>query len=184
MNMENWMEKAHRNAGWLVALGILQILLGGVAVASPLAGGLVVTMVLGISLIVAGIARLFTAFAADSFGAGTLAFVWGLLVATTGFFVFTNPGVGLATLTLVISIMLFISGLSECAVAFHAKPESGWGWILTGGIVSVILAIMVWRRFPFSSIWLVGTLVGINLLVTGFETVMVGTAVRRRTVTA
>ncbi|MEZ4600379.1 MAG: HdeD family acid-resistance protein [Syntrophotaleaceae bacterium] len=183
MNMENWMEKAHRNAGWLVALGILQILLGVVAVGSPLAGGLVVTMVLGVSLIISGIARLFAAFAADSFGAGTLAFVWGLLVASTGFYIFTNPGLGLATLTLAISLMLFVSGLAESVVAFHVKPQSGWGWILFGGLVSVILAIMVWLRFPISGIWLVGTLVGIHLLVTGIETVMIGSAVRRRTAT-
>ena len=181
MTIENWLKKAHKNAGWLVALGILQIVLGFVVLAAPLAGGLAVTIVLGLSLVIGGVARLFAAFAADSFGSGALAFVWGLLVAASGFYIFTNPGLGLASLTLVLSMMFFVSGLTECVVAFHVKPQSGWGWMLAGGIVSVLLAVMVWRQFPLSGIWLVGTLVGVNLLMTGFSGLMLGGAARKAT---
>ncbi len=183
MNITAWMKKAHKNAGWLVALGVLQIVIGVVVLAAPLAGGLTVTLVIGMAMIFGGIARLVAAFAADSFGIGALAFVWGLIVAATGFYIFTNPGVGLVTLTLVLSMMFFVSGITECVAAFQVKPERGWGWMLTGGLVSVLLAFMIWRQFPFSGIWLVGTLLGVNLLMSGMTTVMIGSAARELTET-
>jgi len=184
MSITAWMKKAHKNAGWLVALGVLQVVIGVVVLAAPLAGGLTVTLVIGMAMIFGGIARLVAAFAADSFGIGALAFVWGLIVAATGFYIFTNPGVGLVTLTLVLSMMFFVSGITECVAAFQVKPERGWGWMLTGGIVTVLLAFMIWRQFPFSGIWLVGTLLGVNLLMSGMTTVMIGSAARKLTETA
>ena len=176
-----WLKKAHKKAGWLVAIGILEIVLGVVVLGSPLAGGLAVAIILGISLMIGGVARLFAAFATDSFGSGALAFLWGLIVATAGFYIFTRPGIALGGLTLVLSIMFFVSGLTQCVVAFHVKPTSGWGWMLTGGIVTVLLAIMVWRQFPMSGVWLVGTLVAVHLIMNGVTTMMIGGAARKVT---
>jgi len=181
MSGRAWLKQAHKNAGWLVALGIAQVVIGMIILSAPLVGGLAVTLVIGVAMIFGGIARLFAAFAADSFGIGALAFMWGLLMAVAGFYIFTNPGVGLVTLTLVLSMMFFFNGLSECVAGFQLRPESGWGWMLTGGIVSVLLAFMVWRQFPFSGIWLVGTLLGVNLLMSGMTTTMVGSAARKAT---
>ena len=181
--MQDWLKKAHKNAGWLIVLGVLEIILGIVVLSAPLAGGLAVTTVIGFAMLVGGIARLFAAFFADSFGTGALAFLWGLLVAATGFYIFTNPGLGLATLTIVLSMMFFVSGLSECIVAFQVKPADGWGWTLTGGIISVLLAIMIWRQFPLSGLWLVGTLVGFHLIFAGMSTLTIGSAARKATST-
>lgn len=184
MSAPHWTTRTRENAGWLMVLGGLQAVLGLVVLSAPLAGGLAVTMLIGACLVIGGIARLVTAFAADSFGAGALAFVWGLLVATAGFYLFTNPGLGLVTLTIVISMMFFVTGITECVVAFHMRPSSGWGWMLAGGVMAVVLALLVWRQLPFSGIWLVGTLVGIQLLWTGLSTVMLGSAVRKTTAPA
>jgi len=91
MSISTWMKQAHKNAGWLVALGIAQIVLGVVILGAPLAGGLTVTLVIGVAMIFGGVARLFAAFAADSFGIGALAFVWGLIVAATGLASTSSP---------------------------------------------------------------------------------------------
>lgn len=179
--MGHWLQKAHHYAGWIVALGVVQIVLGVVALGAPLAGGVAVVVVIGVGMVFGGVARLAAAFFADSFGSGALAFLWGLLVASSGFFMLTNPGVGLATLTLVLSMLFFVSGLSECVVAFQLRPASGWGMTLVGGAVSVLLALMIWRQFPLSGIWLVGTMVGVNLLFNGMSTMAVGSAARRLT---
>jgi len=177
----SFMTETHKNAGWLVALGVIEIILGVVVIFSPLAGGLAATMVLGAGLLIGGIARLIAAFGAGSFGAGALAFLWGLMVAVSGFYIMMNPGLGLASLTLVLAIMFFASGLTQVVTAFKMKPVSGWGWMLFGGIVTVLLAFMVWREFPFSGVWLVGTLVGIHLMMAGMSTVTVGSAARKLT---
>ncbi len=184
MSIGEWMKKAHKKAGWLVALGVLQIVLGVLVLVTPLAGGLAVTMMIGFAMVLGGVARLIASFAADSFGSGALAFLWGLLLATGGFYMFTNPGLGLAGLTLMLSMMFFVSGLTESVVAFQVKPDDGWGWMLTGGIVSVILAIMVWRQFPVSGVWLIGTVVAVHLLMSGFTTLMIGTGARKVTARA
>jgi uncharacterized membrane protein HdeD (DUF308 family) len=184
MTVADWMKKAHKNAGWLVALGVVKIVLGVLLLCSPFIAGLAAATFLGFALIIAGIIRLVAAFGADSFGAGVLVFLWGLVVAITGGYVLMNPGVALLSMTLVLAAMFLVSGLVEVYTSFKMKPEKGWGWALTGGIVSVILAIMVWRQFPVSAVWLPGTLVGIQLLFAGMTTMTVGSAARRMTATS
>jgi len=172
-----WLETAKKNAGWLVVFGIVEIVAGILAIAGPLMAGLAVTVMVGIALLLGGGARLVGAFMADSFGAGALIFGWGLLVATTGFYFVIRPGIGLATLTLVVAMVLFMDGVTRVILAFHLKPIKGWGWALAGGIVSILFACMVGWEFPASSLWVIGTLVGFSLLFNGFTTItLAGTA--------
>jgi len=179
--MSTWMAEARKNAGWMMVLGVIEIVIGVFVIFSPLAGGLAVVTLLGFGLMVGGFARLLAAFGAGSFGAGALAFLWGLLMAVSGFYLLMTPGLGLATLTLVLAAMFFANGLIQVVMAFKMKPASGWGWMLTGGIVTVLLAFMIWRQFPFSGLWLVGTLVGIHLMAAGMTTVTVASGARRLT---
>jgi hypothetical protein len=70
--------------------------------------------------------------------------------------------------------------IGKKASDMEARAESGVAvTMVIGGVVSVILALMIWRQFPLSGIWLVGTMVGISLFVNGLSTVAVGTAARR-----
>jgi uncharacterized membrane protein HdeD (DUF308 family) len=181
MSANRWLEQAHKNAGWLVALGIAEMVLGVFVLFVPLAGGRAVMILIGLAIMIGGIIRLIVSFAGDSFGSGALSFLWGLVIAVAGFFILTHPDVGLATLTLVLSIMFFLSGLLACIVAFEMKGGHGWGWMLAGGILLIILAIMIWRQFPLSGAWLVGILVGIGLLSNGLTTLMVGILARKVT---
>lgn len=176
-----WVERARSNAGWLIALGVLEIIVGILAMASPAVGGLTVATLIGVMFLIGGVARLFGSFLADSFGSGALTFLWGLIVAVTGFYMIANPGVTLGTLTIVLSVVFFFIGLTQIVVAFHMKPITGWGWMLTAGIVGMLLAIMIWRQFPLSGFWAVGILVGVSLFVNGVTTVTIGSAARKMT---
>ena len=172
-----WLETAKKNAGWLIVFGVVEIVAGLLAIAGPFVAGLAVTVMVGIALLLGGGARLVGAFMADSFGAGALIFGWGLLVAATGFYFVIRPGIGLGTLTLVVAIVLFVDGVTRVILAFNLKPIKGWGWMLAGGIVSILFACMVGWEFPASSLWVVGTLVGFSLLMNGFTTItLAGTA--------
>jgi uncharacterized membrane protein HdeD (DUF308 family) len=175
--VQAWLETAKKNAGWLIVFGIVEIVAGMVAAAGPFLAGLAVTVTVGIAFLLGGGARLVGAFMADSFGAGALTFLWGLIVAATGFYFVISPGAGLASLTLTVAIVLFMDGIMRVILAFTIKPTKGWGWMLTGGIVSVLFACMVGWEFPASSLWVVGTLVGVSLLFNGFTTItLAGTA--------
>lgn len=174
---QTWLEKAGKSAGWLVVFGVLEVVAGFLAIASPFVAGLAVALLVGVAFLMGGTARLVVAFMADSFGTGALTFLWGLIVAATGFYFVTRPGVGLATLTLVLAIVLFVDGVTRVIMAFQMKPVKGWGWMLAGGIVSVLLAWMVGREFPVSGLWVVGTMAGVSLLFSGMTTItLAGTA--------
>ncbi len=176
-----WLEQARSNAGWLIVLGVLEIIVGILAMASPAVGGVTVAVLIGIMFLIGGIIRLLGSFLADSFGAGALSFLWGLIVAVTGYYMIVYPGVTLVTLTVVLSVVFFFGGLTQIVIAFHMKPITGWGWMLLAGIIGVVLAIMIWRQFPLSGFWTVGILVGASLLVNGAVTIAVGSAARKVT---
>jgi uncharacterized membrane protein HdeD (DUF308 family) len=61
---------------------------------------------------------------------------------------------------------------------FATRHVQGSGWLLVNAVVSFLLAVMIWRQWPSISVWAIGTLVGLNLLVDGFSRLMFGTAAR------
>jgi uncharacterized membrane protein HdeD (DUF308 family) len=175
--VQAWLDTAKKNAGWLIVFGVVEVVGGILAIAGPFMAGLAVTVMVGIALLLGGGARLVGAFMADSFGAGALTFLWGLIVTTTGFYFAIRPGIGLATLTLVVAMVLFADGVTRVLLSFKLKPVKGWGWMLAGGIVSILFASMVGWEFPASSLWVIGTVVGFSLLSNGFTTItLAGTA--------
>ena len=162
----------------LIILGVLTVILGVLAMMAPLMTGVTVALLLGFLLIAAGIVRTIFAFKAKSWGKGILAFGLGLLTLLVGLYMVVRPGMALATLTLVLAAYFFIDGIFEIFEAFDLKPLKGWGWMLFGGIVSIILGFMIWRGWPESSLFIVGILVGIKLIFAGWSMIGIGAAGR------
>jgi len=100
------------------------------------------------------------------------------LTLLVGLYMVVRPGLALATLTLVLAIYFFVDGIFEIIEAFDLKPLNGWGWMLFGGIVSILLGIMIWRGWPEKSMLFVGILVGIKLIFAGWAMVGIGAAGR------
>jgi len=92
-----------------------------------------------------------------------------------------QPGVALGALTLLLAGFFFAQGVIEIFNAFGSRPQAGWGWLLASGVVSVLLAVMIWRQFPLSGAWAIGTLVGVRLLMSGISILAIGSAVKRAT---
>lgn len=157
--------KTHSGVG--IAVGILVAIAGILALLAPLAAGLSIAIAVGILLMVSGIFRMFFAFKMGSFGPGLLVFVVGLLSALAGLYMVARPGMALATITLVLAAYFIVSGVFEIIWAFRLRPIQGWGWTLFSGIVALALGIMIWRQFPVSGVWAVGTLVGIHMIFGG-----------------
>ncbi len=173
-----WAQRAAKNATWLTVLGGVTVIAGFMAIASPLGAGLGVTIFIGIAMVIGGIARTIGAFSAGSFGQGALAFIGGMLALAAGVVLTARPGVGLEVLTLMLGAYLVVDGISSGILAFHVRPEKGWGWMLFNAVLSVILGYMLLSQWPWSGLWAVGTLVGINLLFSGFSLVAIGSAAR------
>jgi len=167
-----------RNAGLGMALGIGIAIAGVLAVVSPLVAGLSVTIAVGVLLIVSGVSRLFLAFKMGSFGRGLLMFALGALTLVAGGYLVARPGMGLATLTLVLAAYLFVDGVFEIIYAFRLRPIKGWGWTLFSGIAALVLGIMIWRQFPVSGMWAVGTIAGIHMIFAGSSMASLSRAAR------
>ena len=155
------------NASFAVTAGIILVIMGVLAVASPLAAGLSITAIVGILLAIGGISQCIFAFKAGAFGRGLWIFAVGLLMAIAGIHMFTQPVAGLAALTLILVAYLFAAGICELIIALQIRPEAGWGLSLVSAIVTLLLAMMLWRQFPVSGIWAIGILFGFKMIFSG-----------------
>ena len=156
-----------RHAGLGMALGIGIAIAGVLAVISPLVAGLSVAIAVGVLLTVSGASRLFLAFKMGSFGRGLLMFALGAVTLVAGVYLVAQPGMGLAALTVALAVYLFANGVLEIIWAFRLRPIKGWGWALFSGIAALALGIMIWRQFPVSGMWAVGTIAGIHMIFAG-----------------
>ena len=177
--LQGWAENAKKNAGWIIVLGVLTVITGFLALLAPWTSGVGMTFLVGFALVVGGVARLIGAFSAGSFGRGTLAFIGGALSLLAGVLMVARPGVGLATLTLMLGAYLLVDGIFGAVLAFQVKPENGWGWMLFSAAMAVLLGFLLLREWPLSGLWAIGTLVGINLMFAGISLISIGSSARK-----
>ena len=165
--------------GWTTAWSVLLIILGLIAVVLPNIGGLALTLYFGWLLVLGGVAFLLFAIRTHAPGVMWVQIGLGVLYLLIGGFLITHPLAALATLTVVLAAYLVVEGILELIVAFRARPAAGRGWLLMDGVIALVIAAMILSAWPASSVWAIGTLVGINMIFSGISRLMVGGAVRR-----
>jgi uncharacterized membrane protein HdeD (DUF308 family) len=172
-------DRSQRSSNPSLGLPIILIILGVLAIALPMATSVGVVRILAWLVIFDGVAQLFFAFQAEGAGRTT----WKLLVAILylggGIYLLVHPLVGLAGLTFLLAIFFFAEGFMDIVTYIATRRIGGSGWLLLHGIVTLILGLMVWTRWPLSSLWMIGTLVGISMLLTGVTRLMMALEVRK-----
>jgi uncharacterized membrane protein HdeD (DUF308 family) len=129
-------------------------------------------------LLVAGVAQIILAFRSGGMGESIMLVVLGLLGIVAGGYMLSQPGLALGVLTLFLAGFFIAEGIIEIIAAIRARPAPGWGWFLFGGVLSLLLGLMVWRQFPLSGAWAIGTLVGVRLLMSGVSLVAIGSSIK------
>jgi uncharacterized membrane protein HdeD (DUF308 family) len=153
---------------WINAISILMIILGMVAIIFPFFSTITATIYFGWIFIFAGIAQIVYAFQLRNFGQFTGKLILGTLYLLAGFFVVINPFEGVFVFTLALGISIFMQGIIQVSMAFQMRRVSAnWGWILVSGMIGIIFGILVWSITPFAASWLIGTLIGVNILSDG-----------------
>jgi len=170
-----FLEEIKKNSGLTIAIGIIVLLMGFLAMGSPLIAGLSVALMVGVMLIIGGIGQLVFAVKA---GKGIFAIIIAILMIIVGGYMILNPASSLASLTIFLAAYLIVSGIFEALLAFQVKPAKGWGWELFNGIISILLGAMIWNQFPISGAWAIGILFGVKLLFSGWTLIMFGLAAR------
>ena len=154
---------------------------GVLAIASPLLAGVFVTRLVGWLLLFSGVLHFVYAFR----GGGVSAVLWEILVgvvyAAVGIWLLANTAVGLATLTFVIALYLFVEAILEFAESYMLRYESGSGWLVFDGIIKLLLAFIIWGSWPNSKLWTIGTLVGVSMFFSGISRLIMSSGVRRIT---
>lgn len=166
-------------SGWGIAFAILIILAGFVALALPFASGIAIAIVVGWLLVFSGVFHVADCFHAK--GAGS--FFWRLLVGIVyiigGLEIAFHPAFGLVTLTLVLGIILLVQGTIGIVSFFRHRTMPGAGWILFNGLVTALLGLIIWWDGAAAAVWVIGTLVGINLIFSGISRLMIWFALRK-----
>jgi uncharacterized membrane protein HdeD (DUF308 family) len=162
----------------MTIFGIIAIILGILCLMAPGLTGISVVTLMGFLVLAAGIVRMIWAFQAGSSSKGVLMFAIGGLTLLCGIALLANPLFASGILSVVLAVYFIFDGISEIVGGIRQRPESGWGWMLFGGIVSIWLGIIIWRQFPLSGVWAIGILLGIKLFFVGLIMVMGGSAVR------
>jgi uncharacterized membrane protein HdeD (DUF308 family) len=172
-------ERAKRLTGWNILAAVLFIVAGLFAIIEPAAAVMGITMLLGWVLIFGGIAHFIATFRADSGRQVLLQILGAIAFVLAGLYILTHPQLAIGTLTSLLAIVIFAVGVFDIITYFRLQREHPSGWMLLNGVVAVLLAILIWIQWPSNSNWAIGTLVGVNLLLTGITRLMFGVAGRR-----
>jgi uncharacterized membrane protein HdeD (DUF308 family) len=169
---------AHQAGTWLTVTSLLFILLGLAAIIEPLVAGLAVTVLVGSLLIAGGITHIISIVRHD--GGGT---VWhvalGLAYISSGLYFLSRPVIALEALTLLLAMLLFVEAGVDLVAYSAQRREPGAVWLLGNALITALLGTLIAMHWPAMSVWVIGTMLGLNLLTTGVSRLMLGLEARR-----
>lgn len=165
---------------WYFAQGVLMVFGGFFAFYAPFEASLAVQAIVGAFFLAGGIVGLIQTFMTDSGWKARIVYM-GISVLNTiaGVFLLFNPLEGLVALTLIILLNMIIGGGFRVVLGFQVRPEKGWGWLVSGGLISILAAIYLFTEFPEISLVLLGLFAGVSLIGEGVAYIMFGFGLRR-----
>lgn len=164
---------------WSIILSVLMIVAGILAIVVPPAAGIAVTILVGWLLVFSGLMHFVYAWHTRSTGAMIWEILVGVAYVLIGGYVLAHPLLGMVSLTLALAIYLFAESILEFILAARLRPRTGSGWLFADGVITLVLAVMIWRTWPSSTAWVLGTLVGFSMLFSGISRLMISLTARK-----
>ena len=163
---------------WYLIEGVLLVVAGILAVVFPAISSTAVIFLIGWVLIVSGVLQ-----GISLIGAGQVPYFWlqlisAVLALLVGFLMVNHPEQSLVAITLLLIVFLMIQGLAKVVFALSIRPFPNWGWVLASGLVGVVLSVVLWGSLPGTALWLIGLLIGIQLIAEGAATAYLAWRVR------
>jgi len=166
---------------WLLLLGVLMAVCGTAVLAFPGLTAMTsasVVIMLGIILMIAGLGTIITAFWAGRWSGLLVQLLIGILYLVAGISIADRPGQSTVFLTMFLAAMFIVGGIFRVTAALVIRFPH-WGWTLLNGVVTMLLGIIIFRHFPEAALWLIGTLVGVDLLLQGWSWIALALAIRQ-----
>jgi uncharacterized membrane protein HdeD (DUF308 family) len=167
-----------KRSTWSIAMGMLTAALGVFLILYPFATAMITTVLLGWILVLVGVAQFVFALHTQTVGNFFLKILLGILYVVAGLALAFLPLEGVIVLTGVLGTLLLIQAGLLTVTAFQMKPLDGWGWYLADAIASLLLGVLIIVKWPNSSLWAIGTLVGVAVLMGGILRIMIAAKIR------
>ncbi len=168
-----------QGSNWSIVWGIALIVFGILAIGSPFLAAVAVSVLIDWLIIFAGVVHLVLAFHSHRGGSMIWKLLVGLAYVFMGTYLLMHPVLGVASLTLLLASLFLVEGALDIVLFFQLRAAKGSGWMLFDGLVTLLLAGMIWAQWPSSSLWAIGTLVGVSMIISGCARVMMSVAVRK-----
>jgi len=178
MSTQSLTEEVKKHSTWSIFMGLLTAALGVFLIIYPLATATFTTVLLGWALIFVALAQFVFVFHSQTVGSFFLKILLGVLYGICGIALAFFPVVSVTALTAVLGILLLIQAGVQTATAFQLRPLDGWGWFLADAVTSLLLGILILARWPSSTIWAIGTLVGAVVFMGGISRIMIALKIR------
>ncbi len=168
-----------RHSLWYLLQGMLLIVGGILAIIYPLVSSVAVVVLLGWLLILSGIVQGISLIGARQVPHFWLQLVSVILGVLIGFLFLRDPLQGLVTVTLLLIVFFMIEGISKIVFALTIRPLRNWHWMLASGLVGILLSLILWASMPLTAGWLIGLLLGIELVSIGSATAYLAWQIRK-----
>lgn len=152
--------------GLFLVLSVLLLIAGCLAIWLAVYSTLLTVSLLGMFLFVGGIVILGHATVSRAWLGFLMNLLVGILYFGLGLVLMVNPAIGAVSLTMLIASFFVASGLLRISVAIAIRFEH-WAWFLISGLLTFALGLMIWQGWPVSGLFMIGTLVGIELIASG-----------------
>ncbi|PSH63678.1 MULTISPECIES: HdeD family acid-resistance protein [Phyllobacterium] len=172
-------ETVKRYSLWYLIQGIVLVAAGILAIIYPVISSVAVIILLGWLLIISGLAQGIGLLGARHVPHFWLQLVSVILALLIGFLFLRDPAQGLLTVTLLLIVFFMIEGISKIVFSLTIRPFPNWGWVLASGLVGILLSLVLWASLPVTALWLVGLLLGIQLISVGAALTQLAWQVRR-----
>jgi len=172
------LKQLHENATWYQCMGIALIVIGFFATIFASVSTLFSVVYLGFLLIFLGIAEAIKSSKITLWKSFALHLLLAILFTACGAFIVFYPTINAITLTLLLAISFIIAGIFRLFFAFtHTVPHKGW--LIFNGACTLLLGILIWQQWPVSGLWVIGMLIGINAIFTGWTWIMLASIAKK-----
>jgi uncharacterized membrane protein HdeD (DUF308 family) len=165
---------------WFLLLGVLLVVCGVAAIVFPpvmVGTTLAVPVLLGVLLMIGGVATVISSFWAGKWSGFLLQLLVGILYLVVGFVFTEHPFETDLALTLFIAILFIIVGVFRTAAALSLQfPQ--WGWAMLNGVITFLAGIIIYRSLPDGALWVLGLLIGLEMIFNGWMWIMLSLALR------
>jgi uncharacterized membrane protein HdeD (DUF308 family) len=164
--------------GWIVALGVVYLIAGVIALGSVVMATIAAVWVVGIMMIIAGVFEVIHSFQIKTWGRFLFWLLLGVLYVIAGFIAFRDALSFAIWLTLLLGAALVASGIVRIFLGFSMRGGTPWGWVVASGAVTLLLGIIILVQWPYSGLYALGVILGVDLIIAGASWIGLGLGLR------